>query len=158
MVKKRIAAGIIDFLVVVIPLCILCNWLIFNVINKDINPQTVPFIVFQAVLFPFGVLQHAIEYPSSWGVSLKQMCFLLSTMFIFEVIFYSVFELSALKRTLGKKAMGLKYDRKFTITEALIRNSIKTLTRYLFGIPLVIMFFRKDSKALQDLVVDNALI
>ncbi len=60
---KRIAAAIIDFLLVVIPLFIVCIIVLGQVAGEDVNSQVMPIVAFQLVLSPIGIIQHVMEYP-----------------------------------------------------------------------------------------------
>ncbi len=140
---KRIAAAIIDFLLVVIPLFIVCIIVLGQVAGEDVNSQVMPIVAFQLVLSPIGIIQHVMEYPLSLGITIEQLCISLFVVFVSEVIIYSAFELSPMKRTIGKVLMHLEYEHNLTLWHALLRNALKTLTRYLLGIPLVFVLFSK---------------
>ena len=155
---KRIMAAIIDCIFVSIVLFVISNIIITNLINGDINSQALPFISFQAVLSPFGMIQHVIEYPRSLGITLSQLIFLLTTLFICEVIIYSAFELSPLKKTIGKCCLNIKYDNGLSFKKALLRNSVKVISRYLFGLPLIVIFFTKHEQAIHDLLAKTVVI
>lgn len=151
-------AAIVDFLLGVIPLFAVCNIILGNIAGKDINPQILPSIAFQMVLSPLGIIQHVIEYPYSLGITLEQLCFSLFIAFMSEVALYSAFDLSPMRRTIGKVLMNIEYESDLNLWCALLRNSIKTLTRYLLGIPFVFILFSKKGQALHDVIIHNSVI
>ena len=155
---RRMIAAIVDFLLGVIPLIIVCNIVLGKVAGKDINPQIVPFVSFQLILSPLGVIQHIIEYPYSLGINIGQLCFSLLIMFVIEVAAYAAFDLSPMKRTIGKILMHIEYEHSLTIRCALLRNAVKTLTRYLLGIPLILVLFSKNRHPLHDVMIHNSVI
>lgn len=152
------AAALIDFLLGIIPLFIICTIILGKIAGQNMNPQVVPIVAFQLVLSPLGIIQHIIEYPDSLGINLGQLCFSLLIMFIIEVVSYSIFDLSPMKRTIGKRLIRLEYKHKLTLWCALKRNAVKTLTRYLLGIPLIFILFSKKRQALHDVIIHNSVI
>lgn len=158
MLEKRIAAALIDFLLGIIPLFIVCTITLSKIAGQDVNSQIVPIVAFQLVLSPLGIIQHVIEYPRSLGINLEQLCFSLLIMFIIEVSSYSIFDLSPMRRTIGKVLVRIKYEHPLTLRCALVRNAIKTLTRYLYGIPLIFVLFSKKRQTLHDVIIHNSVI
>lgn len=158
MLAKRIAAAIVDFFLGIVPMFIFCNIVLGAVAGNNAGHQVFPFIVFQMLLSPIGLIQHAIEYPRALGIPIEQLFLSLSVVFLSEVLFYSVFELSPMKRTLGKALLHIAYEQPLTFRCALVRNMIKTLTRYLFGFPLIFVFFSKKGQALHDIIIQNSVI
>ncbi len=158
MFGKRIIAAAIDFVFISIVLFVMSNIVITNFINDDINSQALPFISFQAIVSPFGMIHHVIEYPRSLGITIDQLIFLLTILFICEVIIYSAFELSPLKKTIGKCCLNIKYDNNLSLKKALLRNSVKVITRYLFGLPLIVIFFTKHDQTIHDLLTKTVVI
>lgn len=155
---KRVIAAVIDLLLIVIPLSIVCIIILGQVAGKDVNSQVVPIVAFQLVLSPIGIIQHVMEYPLSLGITIEQLYISLFVVFVSEVIIYSVFELSPMKRTIGKVLVHLEYEHNLTLWHALLRNSLKTLTRYLLGIPLIFVLFSKKGYALHDILIHNSVI
>ena len=151
-------AALIDFLLGIIPLFIVCTMMLGKVAGQNMNPQVVPIVAFQLVLSPLGIIQHVIEYPHALGINLGQLCFSLLILFIIEVVSYSIFDLSPMKRTIGKLLIHLEYEHPLTLRCALVRNAIKTLTRYLYGIPLIFVLFSKKRQTLHDVIIHNSVI
>ena len=156
--KRRISAAIIDLILSVIPLFIICNIILGNIAGEDIDLQVSPIIAFQMVLSPIGIIQHVMEYPLSLGITIDQLFISLFVVFVCEVIVYSSFEVSPMKRTIGKVLMHLEYEHNLTLWHALLRNALKTLTRYLLGIPLAFVLFSKKGHALHDVLIHNSVI
>ena len=155
---KRISAAIIDFFLIFIPLFIVCVIVLVQVAGKDVNSQVVPIVAFQLVVSPIGIIQHVMEYPLSLGITIDQLFISLFVVFVFEVLIYSVFEVSPLKRTIGKVLMHLEYEHNLTLWQALLRNALKVLSRYLLGIPLVFAIFSKKGYALHDVLIHNSVV
>lgn len=155
---KRMTAALIDFLLGIIPLFIVCTMMLGKVTCQNMNPQVVPIVAFQLVLSPLGIILHAIKYPQALGINLGQLYFSLLNVFIIEVVSYSIFELSPIKRTIGKLLMHLEYEHKLNLWCALLRNAVKILTRYLLGIPLIFIFFSKKRQTLHDVITQNSVI
>ncbi len=155
---KRIAAAIIDFLLIVIPLIIVCIIVLNKICGKNVDSQVVPTVAFQLVLSPIGIIQHVIEYPRSLSITIGQLCISLFVVFVSEIIVYSALELSPMKRTIGKVLMHLEYEHKLTFWQTLLRNALKIFTRYLLCIPLIFVLFSKKRHALHDALVHNSVI
>lgn len=155
---KRIVAATIDFFLIVIPLFILCVIVVNQVGGESVNAQVIPIVAFQLVLSPIGIIQHVMEYPLSLGITIDQLFISLFVMFVFEVIIYSVFEVSPLKRTIGKILMHLEYEHNLTLRQALLRNTLKVLSRYLLGIPLIFAMFSKKGHALHDMLLHTSVV
>lgn len=158
MLERRMAAAIVDLILGVIPLFIICNIILGIIAGEDINPQVLPVIAFQIVLSPIGIMQHVIEYPYSLGINIGQLCFSLFIAFLSEVVLYSAFDLSPMRRTIGKALMHIEYGHALSLRCALVRNAIKTLTRYLYGIPLIFVLFSKQRQTLHDVIIHNSVI
>ena len=158
MLGKRIAAAMVDFLLIVIPLFIVCNMVLGNITDMNVNLQILPVIAFQIILSPIGIIQHVIEYPYSLGINIEQLCFSIFIVFLCEVVLYSVFDLSPMKRTIGKVLMHIEYEHALNLRDALVRNIIKTLSRYLLCIPLIFIFFSKKGQLLHDVIIHNSVI
>ncbi len=158
MLGRRMTAAIVDFILGVIPLFVVCNMILGNIVGKNVDPQILPAIAFQIVLSPLGIIQHSIEYPGSLGINLEQLCFSLFIAFVSEVALYSAFDLSPVRRTIGKILMHIEYEHDLTLWCALLRNAIKTLTRYLLGIPLIFILFSKKGQMLHDIIIHNSVI
>lgn len=156
--ERRIAAAIIDFILSIIPLFIICNIILGNVAGEDIDLQVSPIIAFLMVLSPIGIVQHLIEYPYSLGINIWQLGLSIFIAFAIEVVMYSLFELSPMRRTIGKALMRIEYERTLTLRCVLVRNTIKTLTRYVYGIPLLFILFSKKRQTLHDVISNNAVI
>ncbi len=157
MLKRIIAAGI-DFFLIVIPLFIVCTIVLNQVGGENVDSQIIPIVAFQLVLSPIGIIQHVIEYPRSLGISIEQLCIPLFVVFACEVIIYSAFELSPMKKTIGKALMHLEYEHDLTLWHALLRNALKNVTRYLLGIPLIFALFSKKRYTLHDILIHNSVI
>ena len=155
---KRIVAAIIDFFLIVIPLFIVCIITIKQVSGENVNPQAVPIVAFQLVLSPIGIIQHVMEYPLSLGITADQLFVSLLVVFVCEVVIYSVFEVSPMKRTIGKVLFQLEYENNLTLWQALLRNALKVLSRYLLGIPLIFTLFSKKGYALHDVLIRNSVV
>ncbi|MBE6861174.1 MAG: RDD family protein [Ruminococcus sp.] len=155
---RRIIAAVIDFFLSVIPLFIISNIIINNVTNKSVNPQATPYIAFQLILSPIENIQKVIENPYTFSLNIEELLISVLLVFLSEVILYSLFDLSPMKKTIGKAMMNLKYEHKLTVWDAMLRNAIKVLTRYLFGIPLIFVLFSKKRYLLQDILTDNTVI
>lgn len=158
MFGKRMTAAITDFLLGIIPLFIVCSMILDNIAGKNTDPQILPAIAFQMVLSPLGIIQHIIEYPYSMGITLEQLSFSLFILFMSEVALYSAFDLSPMRKTIGKVLMHIEYEHDLTLWCALLRNAIKTLTRYLLGIPLIFILFSKKGQTLHDVIIHNSVI
>lgn len=156
--ERRISAAIIDFILSFIPLFIICNIILGNIAGEDVDLQVSPIIAFLMVLSPIGIIQHIIEYPYSLGINIWQLGVSLFIAFLIEVVMYSALELSPMRRTIGKALMHIEYEHPLTLRCALGRNTIKTLTRYLYGIPLIFIFFSKKRQALHDAIIHNSII
>lgn len=156
--ERRISAAIIDLILSFIPLFIICNIILGNIAGKDIDLQVSPIIAFLMVLSPIGIIQHIIEYPYSLGINIWQLGISLFIAFLVEVAMYSVFDLSPMKRTIGKVLVRIEYKHPLTLRCALLRNAIKTLTRYLYGIPLVFVLFSKKRQTLHDVIIHNSVV
>lgn len=155
--ERRIAAAIIDLSLSFIPLFIICNIILGNIAGENIDLQVSPIIAFLMVLSPIGIIQHIIEYPYSLGINIWQLGVSLFIAFLIEVAMYSVFELSPMRRTIGKVLVRIKYEHPLTLRCALVRNAIKTLTRYLYGIPLIFVLFSKKRQTLHDVIIHNSV-
>ena len=155
---KRIVAAIIDLFLIVIPLFIVCIIVIKQVGGENVNAQVIPIVAFQLVLSPIGIIQHVMEYPLSLGITIEQLFISLFVVFMCEVIVYSSFEVSPMKRTIGKVLMHLEYEHNLTLWQALLRNALKVLSRYLFGIPLIFALFSKKGHALHDVLIHNSVV
>ena len=151
-------AAFIDYAIVSIVLFAFECFLMINLINKNINSQALPYIIFHVLLSPIGLVQHVIDYPASLGISLVQLILLLVVQFACEVIIYTSFELSPLKRTIGKKIMGIRYEDDLTLKTALLRNSIKVPSRYLYGLPIVFMLFTSRQQCIHDLLAQTVVV
>ena len=125
MLESSISAAIIDLILSVIPFFIICNIILGNIAGEDINLQVLPVIAFQMVLSPLGIIQHVIEYPYSLGINIWQLGVSLFIAFSIEVAMYSVFELSPMKRTIGKVLVRIEYEHPLTLRCVLVRNTIK---------------------------------
>ena len=158
MLAKRIAAAIIDFLLGIVPMFILCNIILGAVVRGNTAAQAFPLVVFLMLLSPIGLIQHVMEYPRALGIPIEQLYLSLLVVFLIEVLFYSAFELSPMRRTIGKALMHISYAQPLSFRSALTRNMIKTLTRYLFGIPLIFVLFSKRGQALHDVIIQNSVI
>ena len=156
--ERRISAAIIDSILSFIPLFIICNIILGNIAGEDVDLQVSPIIAFLMVLSPIGIIQHLIEYPYSLGINIWQLGVSLFIAFLIEVAMYSVFELSPMRRTIGKALMHIEYEHNLSLRCALVRNTIKTLTRYLFGIPLIFTLFSKKGQTLHDVIIHNSVI
>lgn len=155
---KRIVAAIIDFFLIIIPLFIVCIITIKQVGDENVNPQTIPIVAFQLILSPIEVIQHVIKYPLSLGINITQLFVSLLVVFICEVIIYSAFEVSPMKRTIGKMLCHLEYENKLTLWQALLRNVVKVLSRYLLGIPILFTLFSKKGYTLHDMLIHNSVV
>lgn len=156
--ERRISAAIIDLMLSFIPLFIICNIILGNIAGEDVDLQVSPIIAFLMVLSPIGIIQHLIEYPYSLGINIWQLGVSLFIAFLIEVVMYSALELSPMKRTIGKVLVRIEYEHPLTLRCALVRNTIKTLTRYLFGIPLIFILFSKKRQTLHDVIIHNSVI
>ena len=155
---KRIAAAIIDFFLIFIPLILVCIIVFKQVGGEKINPQVIPILAFQLVLSPISVIQHIMEYPLSLGITVIQFFISLFIVFVCEIVIYSAFEVSPMKRTVGKVLLQLEYERNLTLWQALLRNALKVLSRYLLGIPLIFTLFSKKGYALHDVLIRNSVV
>ena len=155
---KRIVAAIIDFFLIVMPLFIVCIIVLKQVGGEKINSQVIPIVAFQLVLSPIGIIQHVMEYPLSLGITIEQFVISLFVVFACEVIIYSAFEVSPMKRTIGKVLIHIEYEHNLTLWQALLRNALKVLSRYLLGTPLVFVLFSKKGYALHDVLIHNSVI
>lgn len=155
--RRRICAVIIDFILSVIPLFLICNIILDNTAGENIDLQISPIIAFLMVLSPIGIIQHVIEYPYSLGINIGQLCFSLCIAFLSEVVLYSALDLSPMRRTIGKALVRIEYERTLTLRCAFVRNTIKTLTRYLLGIPLIFVIFSKKGQTLHDVIIHNSV-
>lgn len=158
MLERRISAAIIDLVLSIIPLFIICNMILGNIAGEDIDLQVSPIIAFLMVLSPIWIIQHLIEYPYSLGINIWQLGVSLFIAFSIEVAMYSVFELSPMKRTIGKVLVRIEYEHPLTLRCVLVRNTIKTMTRYLLGIPLIFILFSKKRQTLHDVIIHNSVI
>ena len=82
--------------------------------------------------------------------------------FLFPIIYTTIFEGGKLGSTPGKIYCGLavrhQSGRKLTYKEAAIRGFGKYLSWVLFMVGYLLAFFRKDRKALHDLLVDSMVV
>lgn len=157
MIGRRIVAAIIDFYLGIIPMFIICNIVlsnVFNIVGKDTD--YLAGIAILMLLAPMEFIQDCIEYP--YSLEDIAICFSLLLTFLSEVALYSAFDLSPMKRTIGKALMQIEYEHPLTLRCALVRNTIKILTRYLFGIPLIFILFSKKGQTLHDVAIRNSVI
>lgn len=155
---RRLVAALIDLFLGFIPLFIICNMFIYNITGASINTQVAPLISFQLILSPFSVVTHVIEYPLSLGIDIIQTLFAVVVVFLSEVLLYTVFELSPMKRTVGKYLMRIGYKTNLTFSGVLLRNSVKVLTRYLLCLPLIFVFLFKNGCTLHDKLAGSSII
>ena len=122
-------------------------------------------------LISIGTWLFSILFAISIGLILKIIPFLgsfISTMltglatFLFPIIYTTIFEGGKLGSTPGKIYCGLAVRHqsglKLTYKEAAIRGFGKYLSWVLFMIGYLLAFFRKDRKALHDLIVDSMVV
>ena len=155
---KRITAAIIDVFLSMIPLFVVCTITLGKIAGSDVNSQIIPIVAFQLIFSPLSVIHHIMEYPYALGISMSQLCLALLIMFVVETIAYSVLDLSPIKKSIGKLIMGLQYEHNLTLGSALLRNAVKTITRYLLGIPLIFAFFSKKRHTLHDAIIRNSVV
>jgi len=96
---------------------------------------------------------NALQYPEAYGND-GAFYLLFAILFLVEVAYYSLLEILPSKRTIGHFFVKIRvYSENGNIANTLtiiLRNCLKTLSRYCFALPLLTMFFTSKRQAIHD--------
>ncbi len=159
-VLKRLAAGILDYIILYgIFFGAVIVYGLFGFVPDYSGAES--FIAFGIVMLPHGMFGDIITYPES-----KRIGFLMIyvVIFITEVMYYTLMEIITKKGTIGNMIMGGRVRCSYGIHEKpsiltiLIRSSIKALSRYLFFLPCITVFFTEQNQTLYDIVAGTVVV
>lgn len=158
---KRIASSVIDGFLIFIILYTISGWILVSLWGDAINMQAAPFVVINMILLPLDFFIRTLRYPRACGnVSIYYL--LSGILFFVEVMYYSLIEISPLKDTIGHFCTKIHIcsARKIPTTffPIILRNCLKTLSRYLFAIPFLVMLFTDKKQTLYDLMSNIVVV
>ncbi len=141
---SRLVAAIIDWLIIGIPLAIV-QTMIFGSMFLTLDPENMDESsgIFSAFLAGGYILFNLFSIVVSWG-------------------YFAYFESSVKQATFGKQAMNIKVvsdtGQRLTFMNALGRVAAKVLSSLICCIGYFLILFRKDEKALHDLLANTFVV
>lgn len=153
---KRFVCGLVDFCIVFITL-LFVGFFMLSV--SQVNQQMAPFIMITILISPLTTLFDLINNPIAYGNPIP-FYILLIICFFTETLYYSIQDF-LYNGTLGFKCVGIEVrycDNKNRILKIIIRNILKTISRYLYGIPLFTMFFSKKKQTFYDIITTSIVV
>lgn len=161
---KRVLSEIVDLLFMLVVILILSSVLFFQFMNKEMV-QVFPFILIECLFFSalcfLGYIHIVLNYfILNNSVDVFYLCFIF-VVFIFEIAYYFIFE-NFLGGTVGHKifkcrVVNIEY-KKLNGKSLFIRSVVKTLSKYLFCIPFLTIFFNKNNQTLHDILIKSIVI
>lgn len=153
---SRLLAAIIDCTIVFTISFIVCAFVFTTVFKENFNQQAAPFISMHILLNPVSFVTQLISFPEAYG-NVYALIVVMSVTAIIEIFYYSLFELSPIRRTPGfmlAKIYICYDDNKNIALRIILRNILKLLSRCVWGIPFFISLFNKKGKTIYDLCAD----
>ena len=156
---KRVVGGIID----IVLLFFLLN--LFSAVFYEIfhtgNDYTASTYIVIWIILPVQIIANMVTTPGYFGGdSVYYVLFVL--LFLIETSYYFIMALLPTKGTLGHFWMKMRiYKTDGSLPNAatlLIRSILKTISRYLFGLPLLLIFFTRKDQALHDLLTKTVVL
>ena len=142
--EKRIAGGILDYIVLFFMFWVVSILYALFGLVPDYSGGEV-FVVMGIVMFGSAML---IPNPLSLSFGFHMLYIVL---FLTEALYYSLMEIFTTKGTLGHRVTGVsiyyRNGEKPTIFIIFLRSCIKALSRYLFLLPFLTIFFTGRSQA-----------
>lgn len=142
---RRLMAAVIDFTIIFIAAFCICAWLSIKIFTFQIDQQMAPFVVIEILTYPLSFVWQICTDPQAFGNSSIFFLFLAVSFFL-ESIFYTVFELFPSGRTPGFALMNIRIVHstpRYRTLRIVLRNLMKTLSRYFFCIPFILSVFNK---------------
>lgn len=160
-IGKRITRGIIDFIFIFIMLYIIGGCIILTSNNLVTQSGAASFQVMRIILPTLEFIANDFVYQNNHDSN--SFYYLLMLLFyLVEVAYYSILEISPLNGTFGHKDMKIciynKNEKSLNISNVVIRNCLKTLSRYLFAIPLLMVLFTKNKQIFYDSISDIVVV
>ena len=149
----RLVAAIVDCTIVFTISFIVCAFVFTTVFKDDFNQQAAPFISMHILLNPISFVMQLVSLPEAYG-NVYALVMVLILIIIIEICYYSLFELSPIRRTPGfmlSKIYICYDDNKNIGLRIILRNILKLLSRCVWGIPFLISLFNKKGKTIYDL-------
>ncbi len=122
---------------------------------NNAGPDATGFFSFMPIIATFYPYQNIIHILFSGDI-------LFISFFVVEVLYYFIFELSPLRGTIGHKIVGInvvdKNAKNVNWKFLLVRSLIKTLSRYLYCLPMISACFSQKSQALHDILAGSFVL
>lgn len=147
LIIKRIIAYIIDYIIISIPLMVIC--MAIGTIPVFETNGDYPFLMIFFVYMPYAFWGNLISYPDHYG-NLSWLPFIIVVSSLFEGISYSL-QIQWRHTTLGNKKMGLQMisNNQYSLgfRRVFLWNILRVFSKYLLAIPLLacILFNRKHT-------------
>lgn len=150
---KRIIAYFIDYLIISIPLMIICM-MIGTLPMFDTNGDY-PFMVISFVYMPHIFWGNLISYPGNYG-NLSWLPSIIAASAVFESVVYSL-QMHFRHTTPGNKRMRLQIvstnQSELGFGRIFLWNTLRVFSKYLLAIPLLICILSKRKHTVYDSLI-----
>ncbi len=159
-IGKRIGAFVIDSILLFIFVFVASIVITSNFLAKEYI-QVLPWMVISFFNYPLMYLLSVI-YDLYLGTVDVITLYTFLAIFFSEVLYHFLFESSPLNASIGHKmtkcqVVNQEY-KKLTFHQLLIRSIVKVLSRYLFCLPYITIFFTEKRQTMHDMAVKSMVI
>lgn len=148
---RRLIGAIVDFYILIIVFYFLGGYILSLSWLGETDMQAAPFILLNMIIFPLDALIKMIQHPGA-DVTIYYIFF--AIFFIAEIAYYSLMEILPTNATIGhifaKTSIRSTIGNSKNIPAIIVRNYLKTMSRYLFAIPFFTMLFTNKNQTIYD--------
>lgn len=150
MIVKRIAAYIIDYLILSIPIMIVS--MMIGTLPLFQTHGDFPFMILAFVYLPHVFWGNLIRYPGHYGNLMWLPCVILAAL-VLESIVYSIM-IWRKKATVGMRTMKIEVaareDQGSGIGSILLWNMVRVFSKYILAVPLLLSVVSKGKGTFYD--------
>ncbi len=154
--KKRLIAMTIDIFMISLLFYVVAYCYAFTIFQDEAvsSVGVLSFLPITAILYPYQIIFFCFGNSIEVIISIS--------FFTVELLYYFVFEASPLNATLGHKIMGIqtvdKTNSRLALKSIVIRCLLKTISRYLYCLPMLLACFTKHNQAFHDILVNSVVV
>lgn len=166
---KRLIASIIDHISVSFIAAIIVSFIIANFVDgTQAETGAIPFLIMMTCFFPsctsgyllYWIIIAIFENNFSHMGEIFPYIATILIIIIVQTIVLSIIEIFTNGLTFGRNISKIKVvsdNGKYTLGKALIRNFLKSSSKYIFYIPFIFLIFNKTNKAFYDKIIKTSI-